>query len=331
MGGDGYYPEYYLRKRKRDRMYTIVWRTIFAVVVVGGLGALCGFLGFHYLWQPHQNPAGVTKELANTRNEIGTEQKLAQAAQDRPPTDANPQYAPVDLKKLQYSDSSFPATSVSLQGIGSAPAGGQPAGSAPAEPPAAGQEPGTTADSGAPGSGDSGTLQTPPPAGSAAAVPPPAPRPPDSAPAQAPPAKPDEAKAAADKAAEKKAADAKKAQADKDKAAKEAAAKEAKDQKDTKPARDAKDDKTVQPGKTVFHVYGGSAISKDKAEAMKQQLSTIGFSGQIVPPKTPGSDYLVLVAEVDDYTKADALAGELRKHGFAPFTTKVNVKEAKAR
>ena len=312
MGGDGYYPEYYLRKRKRDRVYSNISRTAL-FIVVAAVGIACGFLLFHYVGHRAPVPAAGLKEMADKRQEIGNEQKLAATAQDRPPQAPTADYSPVALDKLQYSDTSLPVTSVSLQRPGQAATTAPTAAAAP-EKTGNAPKPGAGGDA---AGGTSGTLQTPPPTPAQGMAVPPTAKPPVAKPL---PADPNAAKAAsaAAKTAEKK-PDPKpeKKPADAVKTPKTDAT-----QPKPEPAKPAaKDVKAVTPPtKTMYHVYGGRATSKDQADKLKRDLSSQGYAGSIIKS---GGDFLVLVATLDDVNKADALTEELHKRGFDPFSTRL--------
>lgn len=282
---DGYYPEYYLRKRQRDRVYGLVTRLVMVVVLAGGLGCVAGFFIYQYLL-PHRSEAGVTAEMADQRQELATEQKLQNSARAHTPPAEDPGLTlkPTELSALTYADS-FPMASVALMSKDSMASNSpsaseeQPAPVAvPSGAPETTPEPATPRD-------DAASAQEPQKASTV----------------HAPEKKPEQAK----NTEEKKPSEEKKP-VKKDEAA---------------PKNDAP---SSSQAKTMYRVYAGSSSSKEQAESIKHELGTLGLSGSLIKS---GPDYLVLIATVDEYSKAQALTSELQGKGFGAFSTRTTSKK----
>lgn len=282
--GDSYYPEYYLRKRRKDRVYALVTRLVAVLVIVGGLGCAAGFLTWQYVLKPRKAGSGITQQMADKRQELATQQKLADA-QRQPAADPavlqTVDYQPTQLSALSYAES-MPFASVGLLSSGGTAAGGA-ADASQAAPPV----PDTT----------------PPPAS-----PPPA----EATPVELAPAARPEPEVA------------KQQDKPQDTQTKEAAAKpepKKEEKKEEKPQQAPPTPPPAPPAaaEQVFRIYAGSASSKEEADNMSQRLSSLGLSGSVV---RNGGDYLVLVASVPEFSQAEALTSDLRGKGFAAFSTR---------
>jgi cell division septation protein DedD len=289
MAGDGYYPEYYLRKRKRDRTYSIITRVVAMLVVGGGSAILAVFLLFQYVIIPKRSKAGVTSEMAVDRQELSTEQKLAAAALEHEPAPVPTEQKAIELSSLPYSDS-MPGTAVTIQGLPAWSVDGVVSGSE-SDPIADKRASSVSGDIvGVPGEpSDSSTtpekLIPAEPVGK-----------PEKNQDEAKPAKKPESKQAETKKIEKKA--------------------EAPEKKEPTPA-------PAKPETTVYRVYAGSAADKAAADELKSKLGGLGYGGTIIKS---GPEYLVLVETLEDFDKARALSGELQGRGFSSFTTRSKAK-----
>ena len=149
---DGYLPDYYIRKKQRDRMYTNVWKAVCAVVVIVA-AIFVGNFAFNSIGISLKNrglPA-VNAEHADELNSLKTEQRISDAmnsqssrspapAEDIPqepggsiaesaagqPVGQGQSVINADLSQIDYAES-FPLVTVSLE------AGSQPAETGKAE------------------------------------------------------------------------------------------------------------------------------------------------------------------------------------------------------
>lgn len=321
----GYYPEAYLRKRRREQGVRRVIFISVAILVIAVVGVpMWLFASRHIaaLRASNDDPA-----LAREKQELEQKQLINNATDQQWAADAASQAKGVDLAKapalkdLEYA-ASFPQLSVGLDSAAAAEPG------ADAQLPAADAPPENQVITGDPALDGPG-------------------RQPDSNPALTDP-QPDKsttdkqqdadakakeeaqkreadkaAKLAAQKAREKKEADEKK-KADKYKRqqAEDAKAKQ-NDKGDEKPGSDDKDKPLVpKTGKTLqFKVYAGSFTSRDNAETASRSLGSIGLQGTVMGE---GQDYRVFVLKTEDIDAAQAMLNKLQSSGFgSAYMTRV--------
>ncbi|MCB1218339.1 SPOR domain-containing protein [bacterium] len=84
MDDNGYLPDYYIRKKQRDRMYTTVWMSVLLVGIV-----VAGIFAGSFLWKTvgvslrNRGKPTVNKDQANELNELQTEDRIANAMANR--------------------------------------------------------------------------------------------------------------------------------------------------------------------------------------------------------------------------------------------------------
>ncbi|MEZ5338710.1 MAG: SPOR domain-containing protein [bacterium] len=84
MDDNGYLPDYYIRKKQRDRMYTTVWMSVLLVGIV-----VAGIFAGSFLWKTvgvslrNRGKPTVNTDQANELNELQTEDRIANAMANR--------------------------------------------------------------------------------------------------------------------------------------------------------------------------------------------------------------------------------------------------------
>jgi cell division protein FtsN len=301
---DGYYPEYYLRKRKRDRVYALVTRLVVVAVLAGGLGSIGGFLTYQYVLKPKKQAAGVTEQMADQRQSLATAQKLSEAAKSAtaiPVEGQTPiEFQPTQLSELRYADS-MPLASVSLLGSTSAqidrnttqPAT-EPKDSSASASMSNGSDSVDASVSQTQESASSGVVSS-----SSAAV--------SQSPSTSQPAD-----SAQTRAAQKATDGSTPKPTDKPKGSVQ----------ETQPA--ATDTPPQKPtSEQAYRVYAGITSSKEAADELRGKLTSVGLSGTVIKS---GGDYLVLVATVPEFSQAEVLTSDLKGKGFSSFSTRVKGK-----
>lgn len=286
-----YYPDFYLRKRQRERVYRGIGWGIGLLAVVG-LGIFVAVIIWGNLLAPRKLQPGATPELASQRQDLETQQKLDEAAKQNlnagTLAEQTADSQKFDLGTIDYA-SSFPLVQVGLGGEGGSALPAADTSADPAEGTAPTQDPASTAQQDPSAVNDIGAGTSTP-----------------AAPADKPAAKPEDKPTP-----EKKQETAKKPEEKKPEPKKEEKKPEVKEEKKPEAAK---------PAGYVYRVYAGSTSSRESAEKLKSEISSSGVSASIVQS---GGDYLLLVGTLDDLDSAMALRNKLINSGFSgAFTTK---------
>jgi hypothetical protein len=296
----GYYPEFYLRRKRQALVYRRVVLSI-GIVVFVVVGVFAGY-GVYKTWlEPRRRGVGATPEMAGELADLKMQEKLgsgaaqvADAGQGEAGADAGE--AP-KLADVPYAGS-FPEIGVSAEGSEPAAAGA---------PAAAGPEAGTPPGSAAPGSTAAPSQPQPEPSGEAVAGEQQA-KPKTDEPAK--PAKPKE---------QPKPKEPEKPRPKGDQGTKPKPSSPA----ETAPSGNSSSGQHPDAGKPAvyeYRVYAGQFASREAAEGKKKELGAIGMSGSVLKS---GGDYLLLVGTLDEYPQASALQKELKQKGFgASFVTR---------
>lgn len=291
---EGYYPEFYLKKRQRERVYSWIWTgaKFLAVIVVGLLGAL---VFYRTVILPRNAGSGATEKQASERGELRTQQRLDDlnrtSAQNSAAAVQEPAAKAPDLDGIEYSRS-LPDVNVSVE-AGSLE-GAAVTGNTPAPPDDNNAVMGP--DAGGPAAGASGGDTS----GTAGSQP---------APKEIPSAaKPETVKPKEQPKQEKPV---EKPKTEKPKAQE----KPAETKPVEKPKADSGDSAAAKSGPESFsfNVYAGGYLTREAAESHKGDLSTVGMSGSV---QEKGGKFLLYIGSVSDIDEANALKSKLQKNGF---------------
>jgi len=166
---DGYLPDYYIRKKQRDRMYTNVWKAVCGLVVVIAAVIVGNFLFNSWgITLKNRGKPAVNAEHADELNNLQTEKRISdaiasqnsvvgdpgesQAVDSTMPVSQDPATAlpsqntgttVADLSKIDYSES-FPLVTVSLESGGKTAAGEDQSGTSRPAPITEESKPATT-------------------------------------------------------------------------------------------------------------------------------------------------------------------------------------------
>ena len=276
MSGGSHYPDYYLRKRRRDTTYRRVVSIIVGVVLIGVIGGCTGFLVWNMVIKPNREQAPQPADQARQRNELNTEQRIADARNNSEEQTAIPNEhqesgtssmgsVTTELGGIEYSQS-IPAIKVSIEGSNKE---------------ATKRPDNESEDAGETGEAAASQVETGNPT---------------------PPGEREQPATFSSKPEEKP-------QAVNDKPEE----KDVEKKPEEKPQETASEETSAAAGERVFHVYAGACSTQEDAEKMKSNLSSLGFQGTIIKSKL---DYLVKVASLGDYDSANSLKEKLQASGF---------------